>query len=337
MGGQAIEAKFERAGDDGGMRMGRLIGPAVFIGAALAALLLPMRSSLAWGPEGHRVIALIADRLLQQSDAGARAKLLALLASDKGDRLTKPDIASQATWADVLREKSEEARGATAPWHSTRLKPDSPDLASACFGRKPLPEGYPASRGPRDNCGVDKIAQFSAELKNPETLPGERLAATRFLLNLIGDLHDPLHAIDRGDQGGECIALQIGSKAPVRLSTYWEDTLVAQVAGSDAAKGAARIAASLPPAESQKWGEGAPEAWAQESYEVAKTVAYDFGAVQPEGKHSFPAKKDQAEPCPSVDLYRVGPDYETKALAAVKTQLAKGGARLAQTLRDGFK
>jgi len=321
--------------------MVRLIEPAVVVGAAVAALLLPMRTSLAWGPQGHRVIALIADRVLQQSDAGLRAKVLALLASDKGDRLAKPDIASQAIWADVLREKSEEARGATTPWHSARLKPDSPDLAAACFGRKPLPAGYPASRGPRDNCSVDKIEQFAAELKNPETSQGERRAATRFLLNLVGDLHDPLNAIDRGDRGGECIALQIGSKPPVRLSTYWEETLVADVAGSDAAKGAARIAASLPGAisgaESQKLAEGTPEAWARESFEIAKTIAYAFGTEQPAGKHSFPAKKGQAERCPSVDLYRVGPDYETKALAAVKTQLAKAGVRLARMLRDSFK
>ena len=70
---------------------------------------------------------------------------------------------------------------------------------------------------------------------------------------------------------------------------------------------------------------------------VARTVAYGFGAEQSAGKHSFPAKKGQAEKCPSVDLYRVGSDYETKALAAVKTQLAKAGVRLARMLRDGFK
>ncbi len=320
--------------------MARLIGPVVVIGAAFA-LLLPMRPSLAWGPQGHRVVALIADRVLQQGDAGARAKVLALLASDKGDRLTKTDIASAAVWADLLREKSEEARGATASWHSVRLKPDKPDLALACFGRKPLPVGYPASRGPRDNCSVDKIEQFAAELKNPETSAGERLAATRFLLNLVGDLHDPLHAIDRGDRGGECIALQIGSKPPVRLSTYWEATLVAEVVGPDPAKGAARIAASLPGAipgaESQKWAEGNLEAWAQETFEIAKTVTYSFAAEQPVGKHSFPAQNGQTETCPSVGLYRVGPDYETKALATVKLQLAKAGVRLSRLLRDGFK
>src|SRR5260221_6723968 len=89
-------------------KMGRLIGPATIAGAVFAAVLLPAADSLAWGPEGHRVIALIADRALQQSDPGVRAKILALLATDKESRLTKNDIASEATWADVLREKSEE-------------------------------------------------------------------------------------------------------------------------------------------------------------------------------------------------------------------------------------
>ena len=317
--------------------MGRWIGPVGVIAAAVAALLLPMRASLAWGPEGHRVIALIADRALQQGDPGVRAKILAILATDKGKGLTKNDIASEATWADVLREKSEEARSATGAWHSTRFTPDNPDLARACFGRNPLPSGYPASRGPRDNCSIDKIVQFAAELKDPETSPGERLAAVQFLLNLAGDLNDPLHAIDRGDQGGECVAVQIGSKPPVRLSSYWQEVLVAEVVGSDPAKGAARIAASVPAAEAQKWAEGNPEAWAQESYEVAKSVTYSFAAGQPAGKHSFPARPGQVEACPSVNLYRVDPDYETKALATVKTQLAKAGLRLSRVLRDGFK
>src|SRR5258708_2829215 len=114
--------RCRRVGNRGGAngrrgRMGRWIGP-VGVAAAVAALLLPMRESLAWGPEGHRVIALIADRLLQQSDPGVRAKVLAILATDKGSRLTKNDIASEATWADVLRDKSEEARHATGAWHS---------------------------------------------------------------------------------------------------------------------------------------------------------------------------------------------------------------------------
>jgi len=317
--------------------MRRSLGTVAGTGALLGALLLPMRAALAWGPEGHRLIALIADRIMQQSAPAARAKVEALLAADKGSKTTKNDIASEAIWADVLREKSEEARSATSTWHAVRLKPDKPDVATACFGHKPLPEGYPASHGPRDNCSIDKIGQFAAELKEPDTTPGEKLMALQFTLNLVGDLHDPLLAIDEGDSGGECIALQIGTKPPVRLSTYWQDTLVQEVAGGDAGKGAAAILASVPAAEAQKLAGGNPEAWALETYEVAKAVTYSFKTEQPTGKYEFPAKKGQKESCATVDLYKAAPEYETRALTAVRTQLAKAGIRLAAVLRDNAK
>lgn len=304
--------------------------------AAALSILAP-RAGLAWGPEGHRVIALVADNLLHQSDPAVRDKIVALLKTDKSDRLTKGDIADEATWADVLREKSEEARDATAPWHMTRLKPDKPDLASACYGHTPLPSGYPASHGPRENCSVDKILQFEAELKNPATSSFERVAAVRFLLNLVGDLHDPLHAIDYGDQSGVCVALQVGSKPPIRLATYWQELLVGEVVGSDPARGAARLVSSVGTAERGSWPRGSPAAWAQETYEIAKTVTYSFAAQQPAGKQTFPPLKGRPEPCPTVNLYRVGPDYETKALATVKMQLAKAGVRLAAVLRDNLK
>ncbi len=272
---------------------------------------------------------------MQKSDPAVLKKVTALLATDKDDRLTRQDIASEATWADVLREKSQEARSATGAWHSTRLSPEKPDIAVACFGHKPLPEGYPASHGPQDNCSVDKVRQFAAELKNPDTTPHERLVALQFLLNLVGDLNDPMHAIDRNDQGGACIAVQVGAKPPVRLSTYWQDTLVREAMGGDPVKGAARLAAAISPADAQNWSAGDPASWAQDTFEVAKNVAYAFGAEQPAGKTALSDKGQSV--CPSSEVYRVGPDYEAKALAAVKEQLAKGGVRLATVLRDSLK
>lgn len=316
------------------MRLLRLVAVGVI---ALAFLALLPRAGLAWDPEGHRIIAALADQLLRRSDLVVHAKLLALLKSDKDNRLTKSDIADEATWPDVLREKSEEARGATAPWHATRLKPDNPDMASACYHHTPLPAGYPASHGPRENCSVDKVLQFEAELRNRETSSFERIAAVRFLLNLVGDLHDPLEAIDEGDRGGFCVAIQVGSEPPMRLSRYWQERLVGELAGRDAAKGAARLLASIGTAELSDWPRGHPEAWAQETYGIAKSVTYGFAAEQPAGKHTFAAAKGRAEPCPTVNLYHVGPDYETKALAAVRTQFAKAGVRLAAALRDNFK
>ena len=47
--------------------------------------------------------------------------------------------------------------------------------------------------------------------------------------------------------------------------------------------------------------------------------------------------KGEQESCGEVKLYKVGDDYQAKALAAIKQQLAKSGVRLAQALRDSFK
>ena len=305
--------------------------------SALLAATVPVRQSRAWGPEAHRVIALFAEHVLQQSDAAARAKLVALLATDKSNSWTKTDVAGEAIWADVLRQKSEEARSATMAWHYVRLKADGPDLQRDCFGRPPLPEGIPASHGPQDNCVVDKIEQFAQELKDPATSEGERLAAAKFLLNLVGDIHEPLYAIDHGDRGGRCVAVAIGGGKPVSLLSYWDDTLVTQVTGKDPARGAVQVAAGLVPTDAQKWASGTPEAWAQESYEIAKTVAYGFGQGPAATKYDFPALHGDKNACGPVNLYHADAGYETKALAAVKEQLAKAGMRLAMVLRDSLR
>jgi S1/P1 Nuclease len=54
----------------------------------------------AWGDEGHKVIALIAERYL---DPAVRSKVATLLVADT-DTLTAHDIASEATWADKYRD-----------------------------------------------------------------------------------------------------------------------------------------------------------------------------------------------------------------------------------------
>ena len=76
-----------------------------------AALLCEPTQSWAWGGEAHRIIALLADRLLQKGDPPVEAKVAEILAADKSDTWTTTDIAGEAVWADALREKSPEGRG----------------------------------------------------------------------------------------------------------------------------------------------------------------------------------------------------------------------------------
>lgn len=309
---------------------------------ALPLLLLTPAEGRAWGPEAHMIIALVAEQLIQAQGSPAQQKLTDLLASDKSNNWTKTDIAGEATWADALREKSPEGRAATTKWHYVKLNPGSPDLNKACFGKPALPAMAPASHGHQDDCIVDKIEQFARELRDPDTSPGERLMALQFLLNFVGDIHDPLHAIEHHDQEGHCVALlPPGAKAPVRLSDYWDDILVVDALDKDPARAAMQIVASLSPADARKWSGGTPADWAQESHNVARQIAYSFAkdpAKDAAGrKYSFPARKGEHDPCGPVPLYNVDSGYRDRAAAAVKEQLAKAGVRLAFLLRENLQ
>jgi nuclease S1 len=303
----------------------------------LAVLAAP-RQAAAWGAEGNAIIALVADRLLQNHDPAVHKRVAAILATDKDNAWTKTDIAGEATWADALLEKSPEGRAATALWHFVKLDVGRPDFTKACYGHPDLPAMTPAAHGPQKDCVIDKINEFARDLNNPGTAADERLRALQFLLNLTGDLHQPLNAIDHGDDGGKCTAIAApGSRTPVRLSTYWNDTLVVEAEGRDPFTAAEQIVAGLTPVEIAQWSDGTLESWARESYDLAKTAAYSFATNAIVDKRTASARKGEKETCGTAVVYRVDAAYQERAITAVRQQLAKAGVRLAFLLRLNVK
>ena len=277
---------------------------------AVAALPAP---ALAWGFEGHQIIADIARARLTPK---ARAKVDALLATDP-DTLTAHDMAAEATWADAYRGAGHRE---TAQWHFVDQELDRPDLASACFGRPPL-NAAPASAGPANDCVVDKIDEFTAELANPATAPSERLLALKFVLHFVGDVHQPLHASDHQDRGGNCVRIALGGPRTSNLHAYW-DTGVLEPLGADPQAAAAFLAGRITPDQAAAWSRGTAADWAQESFGVARTVAYSLnspaGCSQDAAPISLPAA------------------YVAAAQAAADLQLEKAGVRLAWVLNQAL-
>jgi len=303
-----------------------------------AALVLAPRESLAWGAEGHMIIALVADRVLQAQDPATQKKVADILAADKSNTWTKTDIAGEATWADALREQSPEGRVWTSKWPYVKFDLAEPDLSKACFGKSVLPASTPASHGPREDCVINKIDQFVKELRDTGVSAGERLMALQFLLNYVGDVHDPLHTVEHGDQGGNCVAvLPPGARTPARLGFYWGDILVAEAEGNNAAKAAEQTVANLSAADVEKWSRGTPAEWARESYDLAKAVVYSYPKDAVGSKHVFSVKKGEKDPCGPVAVDRLETGYRDRAVAAVREQLAKAGVRLAFLLRQALK
>lgn len=130
---------------------------------------------MAWGNEGHQVVATIAQHYLTTKTLAA---VNALIAQDTST-MTAHNIAAEATWADAYRASSPAARAATHNGHFADIEVPGGTLQAACFGFPPLPTGTPASAGPANDCHVDKIAESAAELG-----PGSNAAAAEQVLAL---------------------------------------------------------------------------------------------------------------------------------------------------------
>jgi hypothetical protein len=277
--------------------------------AITTTILAAASPAAAWGDLGHKVTALIAYKHLTPA---TRAKVDALLAADTDD-LTAADFASRATWADKYRNGHRE----TAPWHFVDVEIDRPDLISACFGYPELGAGQVASQGPSRDCVVDKIDQFMGELRHPATPQPERIVALKLLIHFIADLHQPLHAADHNDKGGNCIGLT--SSPDVRshnLHAYW-DTGVVEALGGSEDEIARKLDGRITPADAAAWSRETPRQWAMESFQIAQRDVYALPSRPTCGDHG------------SVTLSAV---YQATAQRDAAIQLEKAGIRIAAVL-----
>jgi hypothetical protein len=258
------------------------------------------RPALAWGSEGHQVVALIARQYLKRE---APRRVDAILATDH-DTLTAPDMAARATWADAWRR---EHKG-TENWHFADIELNDGDLAKACPENPP--SDAPASAGPTTECIVAKLEQFTREIAAPATSPQELLLALKFLLHFADDLHQPLHASDNNDRGGNCVALALGGPRIVNLHGYWDSLVVGEL-DPDAKVLAKQLGKRITRQEMAAWSAGTPEDWARESFGIAKQVVY---TVQ-----SLPGCDDTRAPI------TLPAGYDDQARRIASGQLAKAG------------
>jgi hypothetical protein len=294
---------------------------------AFLALLLASTAvdALAWGDEGHEIVATIAYARLTPA---VKKKVDALLTADK-DTLTAKDFVSRATWADKYRDSDRNSTrvryDATEQWHFTDIELQSPSLDAACFNHPPLPSGTAASAGPAKDCAVDKIVEFSAELGNPSISRVERILALKFLLHFVGDVHQPLHSADNHDRGGNDVGIVFG-KPPAKgeLHAYWDTRLVKRL-GADARTVGAALNKQITAAKASEWAKGAPPDWAKEAFEQAKSVSYDFSGEKT-------VTDDHGGTSEQLDAA-----YDKRALPVVREQLSKGGVRLAAVLNAALR
>jgi S1/P1 Nuclease len=194
--------------------------------------------------------------------------------------------------------------------------------AAACCGRPALPPGTQASGGPAEDCVLDKIDGFKAELATSSTSSAERLEALQFLLHFVGDLHQPLHASDDQDQGGNKKQVTWtdanGVQQTGTLHHYWDALPETLGQGRDAI--AASLIKKITSTEAKSWAKGTPDSWAKESFKAAVSTAYGL------------------LPKPGGDgKYALDKKYAARADKVVVQRLQRAGVRLAAILNEALK
>lgn len=250
--------------------------------AALGVCLVQGSQAYAWGQIGHRVTGEIAEQYLS---AETRAKINAIY-PDKS-------LAEISTHADEERSNPAEFWQKTStPWHYVTV-PEGADYVL---------EKHAPTRGD----AYTALKSFEETLKNPNATMEEKQLALHFTVHLIGDLHQPLHAGNGTDRGGN----------DVKVEFFWDDSNLHRVWDSGMidrqklsyTEWTAWLSRKISPQKAEQWRNTDPKVWIKESILLRDTV-------YPEGD-------------------KLSWRYQYDHLPVVKQRLQQAGIRIAAYLNE---
>lgn len=259
--------------------------------------------ALAWWEYGHETVAGIA---LAEASPKTRTAIRELLRH--GRELATPTcplhtIEDASVWPDCIKGLKERFSYAYA-WHYQNVDICKPfDLGPACKD---------------GNCVSAQITRNATLLADKTLPPRERLMALAFLVHFVGDLHQPLHAGDRSDRGGNDLKANYGIFAGKRLNIHsvW-DGYLAERAISTAPTGVSGLRSAMP--DRATLSAGTVEDWSRESWQVAHDSVYGVALG--------------GDACGPVPL-RAGVDEQKieSLIPVLRLQVERGGVRLARLL-----
>ncbi|MBO9557076.1 MAG: S1/P1 nuclease [Caulobacter sp.] len=296
---------------------------AAVVTAALGLGALAPAPALAWNDQGHMATGDIAYDALVAHDPQAVVAIVALmrdhpdhaaferqLAALTGKARERRLFALMARWPDDVRGSAYDR----PVWHYA-VKVVSP-------WRFVMPLSFgDAERAFRDNLAI---------ARDPKARRADRAVALCWIMHLVGDQHQPLHAghwmswtFPKTDRAGTIAYVRWTPGGPtVDLHDFWDGVPSrpgGREAGSDALAAVAEAAHPRPAGESLGPDpDHAFQAWERESWALAKTVAYQDGALAA-GK-----TRAQAPVLPN--------GYWTKARDVADLRIATAGYRLADVL-----
>lgn len=253
----------------------------------------------AWGKEGHKVTGYIAQQLLTEE---AQRQLTLIVPN--------ADFSQLALYMDQHKEELKRRLPGSEKWHYN----DEP----VCDGP---PHTSPCAEG---QCASLKIDEYRRILANRHASPSQRRQALTFLIHMIGDIHQPLHAADNNDRGGNDVRVMLPGSHQVRtLHALWDTTLVYHVLGEESAYNWANKHVALYQNRLTQWQQGNTMDWINESNDYARKVVYaqlpGFNCGQPQ-----------------THAVQLTMRYIHTSEPVVREQLVKAGARIAWVINEAL-
>jgi len=267
--------------------------------AAATAALLPA-PALAWGKTGHRVVAAIADT---QLSGLARAHVEQILGPGEG-------LDEAATWPDDMRaDPSPLWQKQASPWHYVTMN------------------GVTYDHAPPEGDALEALGRFTRTLQDPNASRADKQMALRFVVHLVGDVHQPLHAGKCCDHGANEVKVTWFGK-PTNLHAVWDSSIVdeEQLSFTELA---AKLERHITPADIIAWSDVNPLDWVTESARLRDSL-YPTKADMPK---PVKGKKRRKGPPPLPDLSF---SYVYRFTPLMEQRLSQGGVRLAAYLNAVF-
>ena len=267
---------------------------------ALVLMFAPLAPAQAYWEYGHETVAQIAQANMSPMARANMQRLLRAAPMLGTPKCAMRNIGDVSVWADCI--KGDRVRwGYTNSWHYQNVDICKPfDLKSACAD---------------GNCVSVQIDRNFALLANKSLPAHVRLEALAFLVHFVGDIHQPLHAGDRSDRGGNDLKTTYGVMPGYNLHSVWDGLLADR-----AISAAPVIVRTFSPAEKSAVEQGNVRSWSEENWAVSKEIAY-------------PRAMDR-DPCGAKPAAPVVIDEAdvTAARTALRQQVERGGIRLARLL-----
>lgn len=313
----------------------------------------------AWGREGHRIVARIAEMHLTTKTRQAlnNPNLLGSLPDGFADCSSAPNLAEKmacaAPWADDVRKRDDKLVNPdkdfpqTENWHFVDISLQDGDF-------KPERDCVESSK--KGFCGISALTALANYLKqtgalsnppttafilgkfNPALTDFDRRDALRFIIHIVGDLHQPMHTVEEG--GGEngfdvlylddCLK-KVGNNcakpAVTNIHHVWDTEIISTFGEFNNLKEiqyAAFLDQNVNIPDNPQSGQVVPVNWLIETHQIAIADFARFQALKE-------IKTPQGDTLPHVDN-----DYVKTNAPLINKQLKRAGIRLARVLNFIF-